>query len=550
MPQKVDCTISGISFEISDLEINLRKKLRAAMPEKLPKFLFRELNAFWWHFGLHKRKCDGTGEEIISVFDENCPYPVWHRDYWTKNANPPSIDYDSSQPFFSQLWKLFQQCPIPHNIGTGNENCDYTDDWWYGKNCYLCHSGFKCEDISYCYRVISLRDCQFCVFSFESELCCDLIYSFNCYNVRYALFSRNCRDSSFLFDCHNCHNCLYCWNLRNKEYCIANIQYTKEAYEQKIKEFSLSKRSNYESAKKQFHQLITTKAWWKASYIEKCENVTGDFLENSKNTLNCYFTQEQHDCVNSMRGYGNKDCVDVAGSFNTELGYYSSMPQDHSYDIRFCYNVMNCKFLEYSAHCLNCENCFACCGLVGKKFCILNKEYSEAEYKKKKEEILSHLQKRGEYGSFFPGYFAANPYDESLSAFYWPLTKEDQEKNGFRVTTKMKREVSPEYQSVSVIPDDSMNISDDITTKVYWDEQESLPFQISKKDVLFAQKLHAPLPYTNYIRRMKENFRWIPFSGEMRETTCAKTGETIMTSLPSSLDGRILSEEAYLKEVY
>ena len=91
--------------------------------------------AFFQHFSLYRRRCGFSGESIVSVYDESCPYPVWHRDAWLKHADPPQAVFDFSRPFFEQLWELFQQCPIGHNVGLGSENCEYADDWWYSKNC-------------------------------------------------------------------------------------------------------------------------------------------------------------------------------------------------------------------------------------------------------------------------------------------------------------------------------------------------------------------------------------------------------------------------------
>jgi hypothetical protein len=107
------------------------------------------LELFWPHWSLHKRKCDLTNKDIISVFRPECPYPVWHKDEWYKNANPPKAQFDFSQEFFPQTEKLFQQCPIAHNTGTNNENCEYTDDFWYGRDCHLCHNAYKCENSRY-----------------------------------------------------------------------------------------------------------------------------------------------------------------------------------------------------------------------------------------------------------------------------------------------------------------------------------------------------------------------------------------------------------------
>lgn len=49
------------------------------------------------------------------------------------------------------------------------------------------------------------------------------------------------------------------------------------------------------------------------------------------------------------------------------------------------------------------------------------------------------------------------------------------------------------------------------------------------------------------MRRMQDNFRWMPYDGSLRATRCAKTGEEIFTSWPVEYDGRILSESEYVK---
>lgn len=543
------CRISGQSFEVSELEQQIRAKLKAPQPDKLPVYIFQELASFWQHFALYTRKCDATGEEIISVYDSECPYPVWKRDYWIKNAKPPEGDFQPDKPFSEQLWNLFQHCPIPHNIGTGNENCDYTDDWWYSKNCYLSHSGLRCEDLNYCFRIVGSKDCMYCVFCMNCELCYDLIYSNNCYNVTYALYSDNCRDSAFLFDCQNCSDCLFSWNLRNKQYCIFNKQYTKETYEQEKSKLNLGSRKVYEEMKNKFRQMMQTKAWWKATQIVKSENVTGNYLEETKDLSNCFLTEKAQDCANVIRNYELKDCLNCVSVLSSELVYYSTLTQDHCYDVQFCCDMVNSKFTEYSAHCLNVEYCFGCCGLVNRKYCIFNRQYSPAEYTQRVAEIKLHMEREGVANQFFPKHFAAHPYEDSLAAVYWPLTREVQEKEGWRLKNALERR-NEGYKTAEDIPDDAASVTEQITREIFWDQIAMKPFQMTKRDIILCQRLHVPLPNNHYIRRIKENFAWIFFNGTMRETTCALTGKKILTSVPPQFDGRILCEEAYLKEVY
>jgi hypothetical protein len=158
------------------------------------------------------------------------------------------------------------------------------------------------------------------------------------------------------------------------------------------------------------------------------------------------------------------------------------------------------------------------------------------------------MEKEKEWGEFFPGYFAPNPYEESWSGFYFPLSREEQKKFDFREKEEFEKE-KKQYLPASSIPDSSQNIPKDILKKVFWDEKAKRPFQILKEDIEFSRTLKIPLTNQHYIERLQENFRWMPFDGTLRETTCAKSGTKIKTTWGKEFDGRILSEEEYLKVV-
>jgi hypothetical protein len=159
------------------------------------------------------------------------------------------------------------------------------------------------------------------------------------------------------------------------------------------------------------------------------------------------------------------------------------------------------------------------------------------------------MKTSGEYGQFFPGHFAANSYEESLAGFYWPLTKTEGEKLGFRMQEEKNERVS-DARDAGEIPDRSDQADECVTKGAFWDPVAKRPFQILKEDIAFVQDLGVPLPYTYYMRRLQDNFRLIPFDGELRTVACGKCGGKTETSWPKEYDGRILCEECYLKEVY
>lgn len=545
------CSVSGVPFEVSEQEIVQRKDFGYdSLPDTAPETRIRHIGAFWPHFHLHERTCDKSGQKIVSVFPPDCPYPVWHKDVWMKEANPPTAEYSPGTPLFQQMWELFQQCPIAHNMGVGNENCEYADDWWYSRNCFLCHSGFECEDMLYCYRTRKCSDCQYAAFATDCDLCIDITNCHKCFNVSYALNCQQVSDSAFVYDCRNCTHCMFCFNLRNKEYCIGNQQLTKEQYEAEKAKWNLASHSVYQTAKENFQTLMTQDlAWHRALVIDRSEECTGNFIDRSRNVKNCYFMDNSEDCINCVRSVSSNDknCLDSLGHFGGERLFSSVIAQDNCYEIHNCFNVIQSKYLQYCSNCFQCENCFACSGLIKKKFCILNKEYPEEEYHKLKEQMIADMKEAGEYGKFFPGYFSPLPYSESWAAVHFPLSNLQQEQFGFRLAFEGDRARPADALDAAQVPDSAEAVTDDIFSHTYWDETTGKPFRITKAALAFAKKKKAPLPHEFYSRRLVENFQWMYYDGKNRQTTCGKTGKKIETYLPSTFDGRIVSEEEYLK---
>jgi hypothetical protein len=311
-------------------------------------------------------------------------------------------------------------------------------------------------------------------------------------------------------------------------------------------------RATYDALKEEFVEMMKKTAWHRANFIDQSENCSGNYLGQCKDCTNCYFLSPNlENCVNVLRGADDaKDSLDSIGpAFHSQFIYYSVNSQDSCYDNKFCCDMIQSKWMEYCAHCFQCEHCFGCCGLVGKKYYIFNTQFEPKEYEIMKEKIIETMKKNGEYGSFFPGYFAATPYEETISGFYWPLSEEVLDQYGFRKTVSVtSRENS--HDAIDDIPDLFDENDAHIGKRVFWDDVARKPFQIQEQDIAFARELNVPLPSCYYARRLKENFRMIPFDGTMRPVMCAQCKTEDMTSWPAEYDNRIVCEKCYLKEVY
>jgi hypothetical protein len=552
-----------MNMQTSQHEQELRQKFGlTASPTDTPVDRFKHLGAFWPMWNLHQRKCGHSGKAIVSVFRPDCPYPVWHRDAWFAEADPPQAEFDPGRPFFEQAWELFQSCPIPHAFQSHNQNCEYTDDWYYSKNCYLCHSGQNNEDCRYCYGCDSITDLQGAVFSFNSEVCADLINCSKCFGSFYLLNCKNVHDCGFLYDCRDCSDCLFCSNLRNKKYCFGNEQLSREEFEAKKAEWDFGSQKVWEHAKDYFADMMQGMAWHRAQQIDHSENSSGNYVHHSKDCENCYMLSYHENCANvCFSGPQAKTALDCLGTVGAELTYMCSLPV-YCYEARRCFSVSHCRFVEYSAYMQNCQYCFGCCGLVNRKFCVFNKQYEEAEYHELVARIKAHMQqpadgKSGlcEWDRFFPGYFAPNPYAESYSGFHFPLTGGaggEITKQGYRDAEPLEK-ADVKTAEVSKIPDSLAELTPEkeawLMAQVFWDEEYARPFQIQAADITFARRLEIALPRVYYVNRMQGNFRWMPLIGQLRDGVCAKSGVALRTNWPAEYDGRILCEEEYLKIV-
>ncbi len=261
-----------------------------------------------------------------------------------------------------------------------------------------------------------------------------------------------------------------------------------------------------------------------------------------------FFSDKGEDIVRCFRTFEAKTCLESVDVFKSELVYRSTTASGGSYDIHNCVHTMNCRSMEYSMFCHNCEHCFACCGLVGKRYHILNREYAPEEYSQIVALLRENVAREAGVGAVFPGSFAANGYEESLAATYFPLTEGEQRALGFRVATASESYVEGS-RSAFEIPSTVEEFTDAHFGITYFDLRSGRPLRINAFDVEYSRRNGVPLPYEFYVNRLRDTFRWLPYDGGLRETWCAKTGDVVKTALPSAFDGRILSESAYLELV-
>lgn len=408
------------------------------------------------------------------------------------------------------------------------------------------------EDSAYSSWLIGAKQCYNSYGVKKSDTCYETAISENSFKLFFSDLSKNCTESFFLYDCRNCSNCFACTNLRNKKYCFLNEQLTKEEYERKVSEINLGDRNVVAKWQNRFSE-IKRKAIHKANHNERSTNISGDWITNSRNCLQCMFVHDSENVAYSLGVTGIRDSYDTISYGSSELVYDAfgiSM-----YNTKFSIDVNNVRDCEYCDLCKNCNNCFGCIGLINKSFCIFNKQYTEEEYWKKLDEIKTTMLERGEYGEFFPPEMSPVPYVMSVALSFAGFEDiESAAQYGYDV-----EDVEPNIASgddvmlASDVPIDIKDVGNDILTKVILDEKSGKKFRYTKSELDFHRRYNLALPTEYYMSGLeRKRYELGPISFGYRFRLCAGCGEETQTSIPEdypSAPEKVYCEQCYNREV-
>ncbi len=545
-----ECLYCKANFEITPIERDLYNKVDIVGPDICVYCRWKQHMAFWPFGKFRTGKSDLSGEKLITVLPENPRYPIYTSKEWWSDAWDPmeyGQDYDSSRPFIDQLKELQEKVPRPHQQGAQNLNCDWCDDAWESKNCYLSRSVSHCEDLIYGYRAVKVKDSIDTSHVFDLEKCYDCVYCFNSYELFFSRNSRDCINSSFLFDCRNCSNCFMCWNLRGKSYCILNVQYTKEEYLEKVKEFDFSSNKNLEKLRSQYQEILKKQVVHRENFSIKTYDSFGSYLSDCKSCTNVFFWEESENCVDCLRGREAKDCIDLTGCWKIELSGNNSCCTN-GYQLNYSIWCDGARYSEYCDECLEIDYCFGCISLRKKKYCILNKQYTKEEYEVLKSKIISDMKEKGEYGKFPPYSLGLCPYNFSTAAIYFPeVTREYVlEKGGY---WDEGEGVKVEGMNTKDIPESIEAIDVSICKQPLVCPVTGWRYNISEAELSFLKKMQIAIPRVHFDVRTKE--RLITTSPSKSEFyNCFYCNKNINAFYPKSWGyEKIACESCYLKEI-
>ena len=293
--------------------------------------------------------------------------------------------------FELELKKIRKSLPCSGNVSINNEDCNFADNIFDSKNSYYVFESASMNECFYCedgFKEINDIDCRFGLTGNNCCECLDFVDSTNCY---YSQSFARCYDIWYCWYSVDCHDCFGCANLKNKSYCIFNIQYTEEEYKKKL---STLKQMSKEDVLKKRLAVIKQLPQLHSEHLDNTNSDYCDYAYFMKNCYYCFDCAHSQDCGYLTASYESVDSWDcdhvVRGEHIVECTY--------SGDIYNCYKVTDsarCYDSFFLEDCTDCRDCFGCNKLSHKQYCILNIQYTETEYK----EMVSKL--RDELGLHF-----------------------------------------------------------------------------------------------------------------------------------------------------
>lgn len=491
------CNQTGKTFTITEAEKAFLESKGIPLPNLSPIARLRRLFAFRNEWILFERKCDKTGNSMISSYRPDAPFPVYDKDIWLAadsfDARDYGQPYDFNRPFFEQWHELNLRVPHMSRTAANTENSPYVHLAIGLQNCYLTFSCLESQDCMYGVRVYQCRDCIDNTYITHCELCYECVNCHNCYDLKWSIHCFNSRESAFLYNCRNCSNCFGCVGLDHKQYCIWNVQYSKEEYEARMKELTTNSRTNLALIQKRWRDFLQEKNATYQSLVNS-ENCDGQYIDGSLDCHQSYFLRNCQNVDGSFNLESCKDCFSSVTSTGGQLHYMNMGVRRNSYNVQLCFTAMQLSDSQYTSGVIpEGNNLFGCSHFNQKaSYCILNKQYTKQEYEELLPRVIAHMKATGEYGQFFPLKYSDYPYSDSIAQEFFPITTAAEAQNLGIPWTNQK--AYPTLETWVPIPDTIDDVEESFCDKVIADKETQRAFRFQRKELAFYKAHHIPLP--------------------------------------------------------
>ncbi|MBI3335228.1 MAG: hypothetical protein HY001_01905 [Candidatus Portnoybacteria bacterium] len=519
--EKQICQNCKQEFTIEPTDFKFYEKMQVPAPTFCPSCRFQRRLTFRNERTLYSRTCDLCKKNIISIYHKDSPFVVYCQEcWWSDKWDPLSYgrEYDFSKPFFQQFNELWLTAPMMGNWVVSEKtmvNSPYNNMVSYLKNCYFLTNSDYNEDCAYGCEVENSKDCVDNTLIDHCEFCYESVNCQKCYQTYFSVDCENCYNVRFSKNLAGCSDCFGCANLKHKKYYIFNKPYSKEDYEKKVKEFSVSSYAHMREQKKK------AESFWlqfpqKYTHERHNTNISGDYIFNSKNTFNSWLVYGGEDiryCQYLVAAH-TKDSYDYSQfGDGAELFYEVLQGGAKSSRARFGWFIQNgSRDIDYGIQIFASSSIFGSIGLRSKKHCILNKQYTKEEFDELRTKIINHMSempyvdakgRKYSYGEFFPSEMSPYGYNETTAQEIFPLSRQGAKEKGYDYTDINKYKGVPETTITSDnIPDDITSINEDILKQVIecehkgaYNEQCSRAFRLIPQEYSFYKKMGIPLPH-------------------------------------------------------
>jgi hypothetical protein len=563
------CLLSGKEFFVTNKDVEIYEKISPTFswktylipsPTLCPEERQRRRLSFRNERKLYHRKCDKTGNQIISIYSPDKPYLVydqkaWWGDDWS--VFDYGMKFDFEKGFFEQFEKLLLITPKVSILNTNCENSEYTNHTLQSRNCYLCVGTTRSENCYYSHFIKDGINIFDTTFSSNSE---NIYYGIDvqsCYNCFFLKNSVNCRDSYGIEECDNCHHCIGCYGLKNKEYHVFNKPVSREQF------LSVwSKALTHVWSLQILNDLDKLRASQaiKNTHLINCENCYGDNLENGKNGYMCFDSKNIENARHVYFSPKNIGCIDCTYTAPEWIEYcgevWSTVWVTNAFSTFHYWYGSN----GYYVHaCQNSDNIFWCASLKKARYCIFNKQYSVQEYETLCTKIIDHMVSTGEWGEHFPTKISPFWYDETVAQEYFPITEIEAKSHGWKWKgeeetssyhgTYYKAKNIADYDERIVWYEAAQKNINEVLSGIIECEITHRPFKIVKQELLFYIQNSIPLPNKHPDQRHKERMN-LRNPRQLRETFCAECNAEVVTTHPQDKEGKVVCEACYKKLVY
>lgn len=504
----------------------------------------------------YKSTCALTGKAIVTNINPKLWEPVYDskaRRWDGRDARDCLQDRDPTQSFLTQFHTLKKRVPkiaLMNDNGISSENCLYTYDILYCKDCYMTMEAINDKLAHYCLCVHRSENMVDCTIVYDSHYCIECTDSYKLYSCVYAHNCNECNNMLFARDCKWCSDCLCCVGLRNRQYCIFNRQYSKEEYISQKEAIIQKHIQDKDKFLHDWNDFLSQQQKLFANLINSESSIGNNIFDSS----DIAFGFEISNCKKSRYMYNVLDS-------NNAMDIDISTNVDHCYDCmtpdlcrKTCFSLFcsSCNDVRYSEMCHRCTDCFGCVWLKDKQYCILNKQYTKEEYELMVAKIISQMIVQGERWEYFPAWTSTHPYNKSDAMQRYPLTKEQALSRWYARDDEIVAVNIPEHATTiswSDLDTNPLTVSDTIIDSVIVCPETKRPFRIIKQELELYRKMKFPLPRLHHdLRHQQRMARRLGRKLYLR--SCPSTWTKLITPYSPAYQGRVVSKEAYEKEIY